>query len=94
MMLSAVKETAVVLSVLMVVGGWWCPNELRMWRIGMATCALWKTPVTSASADDATTCRRVRHSTKMGLERGVVEDIVEPRVKCLATWLRAFGATR
>ena len=42
-----------------------CPNDSNVFRIGIAVRSLWKTPPTSASAADATTCRSVLHSTNI-----------------------------
>ena len=68
-MLSCMKPSAVALSVLIEVGGCGWPKMLSKVRMGIATCALWKTPPVSASAADDTTCRSVLHSTRMALLR-------------------------
>ena len=51
------------LSVLISVGfcGW--PNDSNVFLIGISVWELGKTPATSASAADSTTCRSVLHST-------------------------------
>ena len=80
-MLSVVKEAAVVLSVMIVVGGCGCPRDIKMCQMGIAIWALWKTPAISASAEDVTACRRVRHSMRMGPDGLGMDGVVEPREK-------------
>ena len=82
-----------VLSNLIGVGGGVCPIEVKMWQIGIATWALWKTPTTSYSTDETTTCWRVLHSIRIGLEGEEVMSWLVPKTKCPATRLLALGVT-
>ena len=66
-MLLHAKSLAVVLSVLMGVGGWGWSIRMRQLQMGVAVWQLWKRPPTSDSAAGATTCCRYLHSTWIGL---------------------------
>ena len=57
---------AVLLSVLMGVGGCGWPSSRSVVRMGMATLPLWYTVCVSASAADVMTLRKVTHSVWIG----------------------------
>ena len=74
-----VKAANVLLPVVIVVVGCGWPREIRLATyIGIAACALWNTPATYASVDEATTCLKVLHSMMMGQKGAGSEDWFVP----------------
>ena len=86
---------AAVGSVLIGVGGCLCPNASSATQMGITCCALWNMPPTSASDDDATTCRRPLHSINTApLQKKLLDVRLFVNWKYPATLLLALGSTK